>query len=251
MRAAGAARCGIAPVPRIASRALMQRFSSTCSTCTGIELELRHRIFQVQAQVDGRGQRRAQQLAGVAHQVGQRHQAARAALAAAEGQHLRDQLARALRRVLRALEVLAERASRRLGLAVGGERQVAEDALQDVVEVVRDAAGELADGFHLLRLAQLRLELRALGVRGQAGGHLLADLQHVRLAPVEHRHQAHLDHESRPSLLRPVTSTRTCSPASARLCKAMRSPAARRAEGQAVIRQHLGARSRSSPRRRG
>jgi hypothetical protein len=32
--------------------------------------------------------------------------------------------------------------------------QRADDAGQEVVEVVRDAAGELADGFHLLRLAQ-------------------------------------------------------------------------------------------------
>ena len=29
---------------------------------------------------------------------------------------------------------------------------------EDVVEIVRDAAGELADGLHLLRLAQLLLQ---------------------------------------------------------------------------------------------
>ena len=34
---------------------------------------------------------------------------------------------------------------------------------QDVVEVVGDAAGELADGFHLLRVAELRLELALTG----------------------------------------------------------------------------------------
>ena len=33
----------------------------------------------------------------------------------------------------------------------------ADDHGQEVVEVVRDAAGELADGFHLLRLPDLRL----------------------------------------------------------------------------------------------
>ena len=37
--------------------------------------------------------------------------------------------------------------------------KVAADDLQDVVEVVRHAAGQLADGLHLLRLAQLRLGL--------------------------------------------------------------------------------------------
>jgi len=31
------------------------------------------------------------------------------------------------------------------------------DDSQDIVEVVRDAAGQLADGFHLLGLAELRL----------------------------------------------------------------------------------------------
>ena len=41
---------------------------------------------------------------------------------------------------------------------VEGELAVAADRGQQVVEVVGDAAGELADGLHLLRLAQLALE---------------------------------------------------------------------------------------------
>ena len=41
--------------------------------------------------------------------------------------------------------------------------QIAADDLQHVVEVVRDAAGELADRLHLLRLPQLRLGFGALG----------------------------------------------------------------------------------------
>ena len=43
--------------------------------------------------------------------------------------------------------------------AVDQELAVAGDRGQEVVEVVRDAAGEAADRLHLLRLAQLRLEL--------------------------------------------------------------------------------------------
>ena len=39
----------------------------------------------------------------------------------------------------------------------GGELGVAEDHAEEVVEVVGDAAGELADGLHLLGLEQLRL----------------------------------------------------------------------------------------------
>jgi hypothetical protein len=40
---------------------------------------------------------------------------------------------------------------------------VAEDHAQQIVEVMGDAAGQRAEGFHLLRLAQLRFEVAALG----------------------------------------------------------------------------------------
>ena len=43
------------------------------------------------------------------------------------------------------------------------QRQVAENAGEQVVEVVGDTAGHLADHFHLLRLAELFLELKFLG----------------------------------------------------------------------------------------
>src|SRR3546814_17423718 len=39
---------------------------------------------------------------------------------------------------------------------------LADDDRQHIVEIMRDAAGQLADGFHLLRLAQLRLRLLAV-----------------------------------------------------------------------------------------
>ena len=41
--------------------------------------------------------------------------------------------------------------------------RIAEDALQHVVEVMRHAAGQLADGLHLLRLGELRLQRPLLG----------------------------------------------------------------------------------------
>ena len=40
---------------------------------------------------------------------------------------------------------------------------VAVDHREQIVEVVRDAAGEKAHGLHLLRLTQLRLESPAIG----------------------------------------------------------------------------------------
>ena len=50
-----------------------------------------------------------------------------------------------------------------VGHVVEHQVAVAENRRQQVVEVVRDAAGELADRLHLLRLAQLLFELAALG----------------------------------------------------------------------------------------
>src|SRR5262249_47308042 len=47
---------------------------------------------------------------------------------------------------------------------------VPQDAAEDVVEVVRDTAGEAAHRLHLFRLAQPLLEARALGVRELALG---------------------------------------------------------------------------------
>ena len=68
-----------------------------------------------------------------------------------------------LRRRLDLLQVLAAaEASSRFGEP---EARVAEDRHEEVVEVVRDAAGEHAEALHLLRVAHLRLE-RALVRRG-------------------------------------------------------------------------------------
>ena len=53
----------------------------------------------------------------------------------------------------------------RIGRPVVGEKQVgeADDRGQHVVEVVRDAAGELADRLHLLALRELQFERPLLG----------------------------------------------------------------------------------------
>ena len=67
----------------------------------------------------------------------------------------------------------------RLGPLVAGDvlreqLQVAADHLQQVVEVVRDAAGQLAERLHLLRAAQVLLELLALGDVAARGVELVA-----------------------------------------------------------------------------
>ena len=78
-------------------------------------------------------------------------------------------------REMAAIAVCSRCSARRLPATSRAEElQVAADDLQHVVEIVRDAAGELADRLHLLRLAQLRLGRRAFGDRR---GHAL--LQHL------------------------------------------------------------------------
>ena len=81
-------------------------------------------------------------------------------LAAAEAQQLLGQPLRALGRALDLGQVLAPLA---IVQARTEQPGVADDRRQHVVEVVRDAAGELADRLHLLRLQQVRLELPAVG----------------------------------------------------------------------------------------
>ena len=65
---------------------------------------------------------------------------------------------RAFHRIVEMIEHFAPRTVQ----AAAGEVDAADDDRQHVVEVVRDAAGQLADRFHLLDLAQLRFRRLAL-----------------------------------------------------------------------------------------
>ena len=110
----------------------------------------------------------------------------------AERQHPLHELPRAARCALRRLDRPQHSARDARLAAVGGsalqrepgDLQVAHDHLQDVVEVVRDAAGQLADRFHLLRLvqpgfgfgAQLRFGFQRCGALAHA---LLEHLVHL------------------------------------------------------------------------
>ena len=78
-----------------------------------------------------------------------------------ERQQLADETGRAIGVLLDVHDVLEGR----VGRPVRGQEQVgeADDRGQHVVEVVRDAAGELADRLHLLALRELQLERALLG----------------------------------------------------------------------------------------
>jgi hypothetical protein len=62
------------------------------------------------------------------------------------------------------LDFLQAHAGRVAGVRVGdGQLGVAQDGGEDVVEVMGDAAGQLADGFQLLRLPELRRQFQFAG----------------------------------------------------------------------------------------
>ena len=102
--------------------------------------------------------------------VAEREQPRARGLAAAEGQQLPRQPGAAIDRLLDLRRLVARRiVGRQLHQQQVGR---AHDAHQDVVEVVRDAAGEAADRFELLRLPQLFLERAPLGdVAEEPGDH--------------------------------------------------------------------------------
>src|SRR5207247_2472986 len=84
--------------------------------------------------------------------------------AATESEDALDERLRAAAGVHHVVEVAAHHAAFRRGLL--RELPVAEDRPEDIVEVMRDPAGERSHRFHLLRLAKLHLEplLLRLGV---------------------------------------------------------------------------------------
>ena len=130
-----------------------------------IRAHVHRRSRQAHDEFDLRGQGGAQQLQRLLDHRLQRLRVELLRLHAAEGQDLLHQAARAHRGALDLREAgVAGQADRRV-LARG--RHIADDGGEDVVEIVRDSAGQGADGFHLLRIAQLRLE-RDPAVVGEA-----------------------------------------------------------------------------------
>ena len=145
---------------------------------------LRHRLHRVGGQVDqdlldmggirkyrgnvgitlnvegqARGQGRAQQSHHLCDHRSEHGGLARSRLPPAEAQNLAHQSLRARGGLANFLQTLQ---SQRIGARILTRQfGVAQDAGNNVVEVVRNAAGERADDPHLLRFAQLRFERRA------------------------------------------------------------------------------------------
>ena len=116
-------------------------------------------VFKLADDLDGRGQGGAQQPEGVADIGGEVERFAVLLAVAGKGEDLADEVARAFA----GPEDFPEAGGG--GGGVGGfldaEVGKADDAGEDVIEVVGDAAGAGADGFELLRLAEFVIELHA------------------------------------------------------------------------------------------
>ena len=104
----------------------------------------------------------AEQIAEIGDDIGERQDFRAQRLAARESQKLAHQIGGAIGVLLDVHDV----GEGRIGRPVLGEQQIgeADDGGQHIVEVMRDAAGQLADRLHLLALRQLHFERLVLGL---------------------------------------------------------------------------------------
>ena len=149
---------------------------------------------EVRSQLDRGGHRGPQQVNRLLQRPAQVHGRARQLAMAAERQDALYQLAAAVGRAAHLVEI-----RQRLLRGQGGRDQlgVADDGAQQVVEVVRDAAGQRPDGLHLLRLPKPVLQHAA-----RADVHDGA--QHEDAAVGGDRVQAYLDGDLRAVLSQAV-----------------------------------------------
>ena len=81
-------------------------------------------------------------------------------------------------------------------LALVCQYDVPKDCGEDVVEVVRDATGQMPDRLHLLGLPQLLLQTSALGLGGLASGNVPCDGDRMRRATIADGDGPNLDEEA-------------------------------------------------------
>ena len=186
------------PPSGMASRALTTRFISTCSIWPGsawTSAEVRREHLD---EVDVLAEDPPEHLLDPGGDLVQVQRHGLQHLLAAEGQELPGQRRRALAGLLHLQQIVLERVA--LAHAVQREPGVAQDHGEQVVEVVRHAAREAADGLHLLRRPELLLELLALRLRPLALGDV-PEVPHpakVFLVWTEHRRRVAVE---RPAVL--------------------------------------------------
>src|SRR6185312_448274 len=137
------------------------------------------RLGQIRDELDILGQEPRQHLLEIVGEGAQVEDLGLEHLPAAE----RQQLTGEARGAVGGAQNLAEPVRQILVAAMVGAQQltVGDDGGEQVVEVVRDTAGEMADGFHLLRLPELFLEafaVRDVANDGEHAGRTVGDEAH-------------------------------------------------------------------------
>ena len=157
------------PPSRIASRALTARFISTCSSCAASALTGHRSSDRIRPQLDVLANQPREQLLDVIDDLVDVEQRRLQHLLPAERQQLPGQRRGAVAGLLDLLGIAPQRVV--VAQLPQQDLGVAADGLDQVVEVVGDAAGEAADRLHLLHALQtdLALEQPFLGDLAQDG----------------------------------------------------------------------------------
>ena len=173
------------PPSAMASRALSTRFRIAFSSWFASTDAGHSSSASTISHVDPLAERAAQQLRHAGDQPVDVERPAAPGLAAGEGEQPMGQRAARVRALPRC-DIAVDSPARPAPARRRTQIQAADDDRQQVVEVVRDAAGELADGLHLLGLAQRLLGAQAPfgflpGAARRGARHLRAGLQQRRL----------------------------------------------------------------------
>ena len=145
----------------MASRLLTARLISAVSNCAISAIAKQLVVGNVDVDPDPGADQRADQLRHRLDLGADIEDLRLQRLPAGERQQLSGQLGGALHRLGNRVDVAPAALFRQFAAAQEIGRGA--DDGQQIVEIVRDAAGQLPDGFHLLRLAQRFLALAALG----------------------------------------------------------------------------------------
>ena len=138
----------------------------------GVDARRRQAFREIEPQRDARPERALQQIDHALDQAAQVDRHGAQILLSRERQQALRQRGAALGALQRAVDQPVQ--PRIVGHALAQQIEIAHHRHQQIVEIVRDAAGELADRLHLLRLPQLLLGLFARGdFLHQVGGALL------------------------------------------------------------------------------
>ena len=149
------------PSPAIASRALTARLTSAVSNCATSAVARQGRSPGSTVDLDSAAHQRADQLRDALDLRPHIEHLRRQRLPPGKGQKLAGELRGAVDRVRNRIDVTAAPVLAEIAAAQEVGRRA--DDGEKVVEIVRDAAGQLADRIHLLGLAKRLLGLPPLG----------------------------------------------------------------------------------------